>query len=536
MTETTRETIERAIEPLKDPDLLLNIIREVHKQHVGEYDSIIAMVCQVTTRLVKDVEPESQNLTITGEPGSGKDRLSAVVYTIMVGNDKYFHLSKLSPEALTYFHSKDKKWTWDEKVIVIEDPTPEVINCQTVKTFLSGKGKTGLVAKKQKTDEIKVNGKPVFIVTTAKSEGEHELIRRLPCIALDESHKLTKQIKKFQALRAMGKLVNINQNKQLIDALHQLKPCEVVVPYADRLVDLLPDTTLMRTYFQRFLDYIKASTVLYQYQRETDKDGRLIATAEDYDMARVTMIKTISNKEMIPLNSEQQRVLDHLIKENKFQFPYDIRDALGITKDFLDNTLIAFKRHELVETKSMVNEKANNRVTSAYRIKIFTNMTIPTWLTVGESWLSRESDSNTPISRREIVKEFWSSACVGICISIPELWQRYYDLNKTLYERDKSGASLENTTTTITNSYSTTSTPSQQKEQVAKATQPLLTSTQPLSQFDKVNKLRTFIDEKNGIRKITLDFLYEEFGKDFIDKLIDNETIIKNALGEYEFM
>jgi len=49
--------------------------------------------------------------------------------------------------------------------------------------------------------------------------------------------------------------------------------------------EILPSTPVMRTQANKLKDYIKASAILHQWQREKDDKGRFIATLDDYDYA-----------------------------------------------------------------------------------------------------------------------------------------------------------------------------------------------------------------------------------------------------------
>jgi hypothetical protein len=62
---------------------------------------------------------------------------------------------------------------------------------------------------------------------------------------------------------------------------------EVVVPYAPRLAELLPEERVeARRAFPQLVSLIQASALLHQYQRPSDGEGRVVAVREDYHLAR----------------------------------------------------------------------------------------------------------------------------------------------------------------------------------------------------------------------------------------------------------
>src|SRR5439155_21297020 len=66
-----------------------------------------------------------------------------------------------------------------------------------------------------------------------------------------------------------------------------LESLPVAVPYAERLGELIPTERVeVRRAFPHLIGMVQAITLLHQRQRERDADGALIATAEDYQIAR----------------------------------------------------------------------------------------------------------------------------------------------------------------------------------------------------------------------------------------------------------
>ena len=95
-------------------------------------------------------------------------------------------------------------------------------------------------------------------------------------------------------------------------SLEYLKIVKVKVPFADKLTNVLNTKhIIIRTHYDRLIDYIKFSASIHQYQRETDSEGYILAQApEDYEIARTSLIKTTSNIFSIPLTKNQQRILE----------------------------------------------------------------------------------------------------------------------------------------------------------------------------------------------------------------------------------
>ncbi len=347
---------------LKEPDLVARIIDEVHKEFYGEEDSIMALIVSITTRLVKECNAESRNIVVSEMSGAGKDKLVKTLCNIMLEPEvTYYHRSKLTPEVFTYWNNQSE-FSWECKVIHVEDPQPDLLDCQGFKTMASGE-KSATIVIKQKAYDIKIEGKPNLIITSYEGCANIEGVRRYPFIHLNTDRELTKQVKEGIS-RKYAKETKIEYDTTLRKALNLLKPYKVVIPYATQLSKYFPSDLVVRTYYGRFLDYICASAVLHQYQREKDKDGDLIATLDDYELARIAFLKTTNKDTMMPLNREQENLLDVLINERQPMFVTDIHKRIAKGRDWIYRNLEVLKRYKLVEQSSEFKEDANKEVTT----------------------------------------------------------------------------------------------------------------------------------------------------------------------------
>jgi len=89
-----------------------------------------------------------------------------------------------------------------------------------------------------------------------------------------------------------------------------LKPHQVVNPYADK-IELPLDAKMLRRLNEQFQDFICQITLLHQYQRKTDAQGRLIATKEDVKLAVEIFFDAIVMK-VDELNGSTRQFFDKL--------------------------------------------------------------------------------------------------------------------------------------------------------------------------------------------------------------------------------
>lgn len=306
--EEDKKKADKYIDILLEKNLLDRMIKEANKRVVGEQETIKALHICASGRLVKDANIASYNLNINSDSGAGKDHVSKNTLRIYPKHI-YLKRTRITKQAFTYWHANEKDWTWDGKILYLEDVSESVLNSDTLKVMLSS-GSDTTVVKDQKAIDLKVNGKPIIIVTTAESKGNRENRRRMPTLELDETTDQTEAIL-IRSAEAAKNGARIKDDEDLRFALSLLRPVEVVIPFADKLPVFFPKNNVMiRTHFPRFLDYIKAHAALYQLQRERDEHGRIIATSEDYDAARDVLIKTTSNPLMVTLSHKEKKFLE----------------------------------------------------------------------------------------------------------------------------------------------------------------------------------------------------------------------------------
>ena len=365
----------RRQELLEKPDLIINIIKEVQKEVSGEEDTIIAEIIIATTRLVKNSIPESTNLLLSDKTGLGKDWTTKKTLEVIIPKEDLCHITKMSKQAFTYWHYKDKNWSWDNKVIHFEDINQELLNCSTFKTMASGDN-YAVVTKDQKTIEIPIFGKPCMILTSHHANPKDESLRRFRIGGLNDTKKQTRTIMNKISKKYMG-LNNIKKDFVLRSAIQNLKPYKVIIPFAEIIQHFFPDNDIMRTQYRCFLDYICASAVLHQYQREKTKDGKLIATPDDYMVARIVLIYTTSNNQMIPTSIEYQTVLKVLQENNPLTIK-ELEPKCPYSQRWLYTHMPNLVSNGLVKKGIRFIEKANKNVTTYYIDGISCKM-IPTW-------------------------------------------------------------------------------------------------------------------------------------------------------------
>lgn len=316
---------------LLEKDLLEIINAEFDKFIVDEVETRKALFICGCGSFVKNLS-STFNLMISGESSAGKSWIAKNVLKIFPENvfSKETYRTKISPNALTYWHNSETEpdWDWNGKILYLEDIGNNILNCDVFKIMIS-EGSTATIVGKKKgknselpaTFDIEINGKPITFITTAIGTPIEEIKNRFLLIDLDESAEQTEKIMRKQTQEAIsGKKEEYNEG--LKEALTHLKRVEVLIPnWVEKLINYIPRKEILRwrREFPRFIELIKCSTALHQYQREKDLKGKIIANEQDYEIARkiIGKISSASGSEGL---TRREKVAYESIKSYYKQF------------------------------------------------------------------------------------------------------------------------------------------------------------------------------------------------------------------------
>lgn len=373
----TKDEKKQARDYLVKPSFLVDTVKEIQKNVTGEEDTILALIILATTRLVKNAIPESTNLLLSDKTGLGKDHVTKETLNYIIPDHQHLHVTKMTPESFTYWHTNEEDWTWDDKTLHFEDISQQLLNCSTFKVMSSGDN-YAIVVKDQETLEIPINGKPCMILTSHHANPQDEALRRFRIGGLNETKTQTRDIMNEISQNYAG-LKNTKQDEMLKKTIQHLRSFPVVIPFAELIHHFFPDDSIMRTLYRCFLDYIAGSCIFHQGQRKLTKNGELIATPDDYMIARMVLIYTTSNPRMIPLSKEYRDILQILKTNVEPMTVNEIDVKCDKSKPWLYKHLPRICATELVVKGKKPNEQANKPVMTYQYNQHLNAQMIPTW-------------------------------------------------------------------------------------------------------------------------------------------------------------
>jgi DNA primase len=259
---------------------------------VGEDNSRIFLMAIAITHKMN----EPLHALIQGSSGSGKTHLMAKVYNFIPQEDKK-NFTRVTEGSLYNYGMYDLQ----NKLICIEDLDGMKEEAQFAFRELQSKGMiisststkddNGNISAQEKT----VCGPIASISCTTKGEIYEDNMSRCFIIAVDESNEQSKKVIHYQNMKASGQIDEVKEKQctEFIQCLVSLlKSYDVINPYADK-VHLPEEAHKIRRLNGLYQAFVKAITLMHQYQRRKDERGRLISEKEDLQAAAEILFESI---------------------------------------------------------------------------------------------------------------------------------------------------------------------------------------------------------------------------------------------------
>ena len=284
----TPEAREAALQLSEDPALLHRAIRAIGELGVvGEEENRgLLYLALLSARTEAPI-----SVLVKGRSSSGKSFLVKQTLTLIPPRG-YYELSSMSAKALVY---ADLDFRHRHLVLYEEDGLSSEEVLYLVRTLLSEGQIRYLTVEKtpqghMAAREIVRPGPTALITTLTKGLTKEDNETRTFSLYMDDTKDHTLRVVQALAEReARGGLPEVDPTPW--HALYELLPQkEVVVPYAPAIArlleaqDLPEDLTRLRRDFGRFLTLVKVVALLHHARRE-EREGRLVATLEDYALA-----------------------------------------------------------------------------------------------------------------------------------------------------------------------------------------------------------------------------------------------------------
>lgn len=227
---------------LKDPAILHRVKQLVEKGFMvdryrfvlGEDDKKLLIFLSA----LSSSTPWPQNVWLTGTSGFGKTNMVMIILALMpprwVKRRAY-----LTAAGLRYGDQ-------DYKILFIQEWRQGVEQDARLTSKEDGSYIYEIAGRDAETGEMvtqvgEISAKTI-VTTSAERLPSAQMLRRCWLLSVDETPELTKQINQHKAKYAVGKVEPASQDEVAViqRAIMLLEPVDVLVPYAEELVDLAP--------------------------------------------------------------------------------------------------------------------------------------------------------------------------------------------------------------------------------------------------------------------------------------------------------
>jgi len=278
-------TVPKCLELLKSKDYFQKLNELIGKTGViGENESRLLLYVIASTYKMS----ETLHALVQGSSGSGKTHLITKIAELMPPEHTTL-LTRVTESSFYNYGEHDLK----NKLLIMEDldglkeeailAFRELQSRGMLNSSTSIKDEQGNIRAAVKT----VKGPIASLSATTKGEIYEDNMSRSLVIAVDESKEQTQRVINYQNQRATG-TVNIKEERSAAELLRNcmrlIKPYEVVNPFANK-IRLPEEAQKIRRLNQLYQSFVKQITILHQYQRKRDKQGRLITEKEDLQNA-----------------------------------------------------------------------------------------------------------------------------------------------------------------------------------------------------------------------------------------------------------
>ena len=323
--------------------------------------------------------PDTLHALIQGSSGSGKTHLLSKIAALMPPE----RVVKFTRVTENSFYNYDE-YFFKGKLICLEDidglkeealfAWRELISNNQLSSSTSIKDENGNIRSAQRI----VRGPMASICATTHGQIYEDNMSRLFIIAVDESEGQTQKIIQYQSLAASGVADKQEENKAkefLQNCIRMLNPLQVINTYADK-IKLPPQAHKIRRLHELFLSFVKQVTLINQYQRKRDQQGRIITEPEDLKTAVAIMFESIFLK-VDELDGSLRQFFEQLKeyilqKQNPQQYEFTQREArhgLGISKTQLQRHI-----NELMELEYLTVAGGYQNKGLRYKISYWDNI------------------------------------------------------------------------------------------------------------------------------------------------------------------
>ena len=365
----SKEVMDKARKTLKDKNPFKILLKALHQVHSGDDELAMLTWISLISSWMGKIKIKI-NLYSIGESGTGKSHLKVSILEMMPEN-LHYTFSSTSPLAFFYYVKKYGEDSLDKKLIYIDEVTGSK---DTVPVLKHLTGQTAITPRHlsvydAKLLDMKINGRRSVWFTSVRTLDDEQIQNRFVAVNPDDSLAQDVDVNLLQTdIYIEGKTVD-NDILDLMGAITQ-----VIIDETEELDVVFPfyiyfPLLNQRRLFPVFITTINVITRIMHSQREK-KGGRLLATIEDFELARNIWRKlerTITHR----VAGKPMLVLDILGYEPETAMTFDeIAAKLDVSVSTAERHCEELMNHGLINQKRRDVMTAGRPPLEVWRVKV----------------------------------------------------------------------------------------------------------------------------------------------------------------------
>lgn len=320
LAEMPQDVRQAAETMLQDPQLIGRIIEDVAALGLaGEHELAATIYLTGTSRLLD----KPLAAIVQGHTSSGKSYVIQRVASLFP-QESITNATQMTPQALYHM----PPGTLEHRFIV----AGERAHAQNDETADTTKALREIISEgwlvkqvPEKVDgqgfvtvEKRIVGPIAYVESTTLTRIFEEDANRCLLLATDETEAQTRRVLETMARGFSGGL-DKQDRQRIIDKHHAaqriIRPSQVMIPYASGLAENFPaKRPEARRAYSHLLGLISASALLHSRQRQSDLEGQIIATLEDYTLAKRLLDGPLARLLGLKVSDAAMRTLERLRK------------------------------------------------------------------------------------------------------------------------------------------------------------------------------------------------------------------------------
>lgn len=302
---------------------MLDVIQDIH---IGDNRAAEGLILAVSSQSC--LNTQGIQIKMSGESGGGKSHLcKSVTHCI---RDKHIVESSLSAKAAYYANLKPGNIIYTDDTDVSEDM--ETVIKRATTNYQEYTQHT--TVKDGKSMTLSIPPRILWLITSVEDNVSDQLLNRQLIFNVDESQEQKNNIFEMQKKEALkGDIMTNTVTHEVLtcrfmwDVIKD-KMFKVKIPFAED-IDIVDKSNTRN--FPMFLDMVKAYAILNHMKRDTDEEGYLLATKDDFYAAK-SLFESQTESVTTKLNDKERRIIQAIGQAGKTGIDTNgIASATGIS-------------------------------------------------------------------------------------------------------------------------------------------------------------------------------------------------------------